>query len=227
MTKTSPAPGPHSAGPAAGKRARTRRALIDAASALIREKGFANVSMEDVAARAGVSRGSIYGNFSDRNELIGAVAALRTPQIMPTPTAGASLGEQLTAMGRAVARAAALHRHDTVYWAAFMLHVLSDETMLRGSEARNRAARQEMIEAWRAALPEDQLPMPVETFVKVLTTLTTGLVMAHSMSPADFGEEVIVAAFEGLAGGGAVVKGRREGHQRREGKKPGSPPSRG
>ena len=82
-----------------------------------------------------------------------------------------------------------------------MLHVLSDETMLRGSEARNRAARRQMIEAWRKALPEDQLPMPVETFVKVLTTLTTGLVMAHSMSPDDFGEEVIVAAFEGLGGG--------------------------
>ena len=42
--------------------------------------------------------------------------------------------------------------------------------------------------------------MPVETFVKVLTTLTTGLIMAHSMSPDDFGEDVIVAAFEALAG---------------------------
>src|SRR5689334_21753823 len=50
-----------------GKRAGTRQALIDAAVALVREQGFANVTMEAVAARAGVSRGSIYGNFRDRN----------------------------------------------------------------------------------------------------------------------------------------------------------------
>ena len=184
--------------PVPGKRARTRQTLIEAAATLIREKGFANVSMEDVAARAGVSRGSIYGNFRDRDELIAAVAIQRTPQVMPTPTPGASLGEQLRAMGQAVAEAATTHRYNTVYWAAFMLHALSDETLRRRSEAMNRAARQQMVEAWTKALPADQLPMPAETFVKVLVTLTNGLVMAHSLSPEDFSEDVIVAAFEAL-----------------------------
>jgi AcrR family transcriptional regulator len=184
--------------PIPGKRARTRQKLIEAASALIREKGFANVSMEDVAARAGVSRGSIYGNFRDRNDLIVAVAAMRTPQIMPTPTSGASLGEQMRTMGQAVAKAATAHRHDTVYWAAFMLHALSDETLRQRAETQNRSVRRQMIEAWSKALPADRLPMPAETFIKVLMTLTNGLIMAHSMSPDDFSEDVIVAAFEAL-----------------------------
>ena len=53
-----------------GKRERTRQRLIETAAHLIREKGYANLSMEQVAAQAGVSRGSIYGNFKDRSELI-------------------------------------------------------------------------------------------------------------------------------------------------------------
>ena len=201
--------------PVTGKRARTRRKLIEAASELIREKGFPNVSMEDVAARAGVSRGSIYGNFRDRNELIVAVAAWRTPQIMPTLTSGTSLHEQLRAMGQAVAKAAKVHRHDTVYWAAFMLHALSDETLRRRSETQNRAVRKQMVEAWSKSLPAGQLPMPAETFIKILMTLTNGLIIAHSMSPDDFGEDVIVAAFEALGGGGGPsAQGRESDHTR-------------
>ena len=42
--------------------------------------------------------------------------------------------------------------------------------------------------------------MPIATFVKVMITLTNGLIMAHSMSPEDFDEAVIVTAFEALAG---------------------------
>ena len=34
----------------------------------------------------------------------------------------------------------------------------------------------------------------------VFKPLTTGLIIAHAMAPDDFGEEVIIAAFEGLAG---------------------------
>jgi AcrR family transcriptional regulator len=42
--------------------------------------------LEAVATRAGVSRGSIYGNFRDRNDLIAAVGAERAPRVFPAPT---------------------------------------------------------------------------------------------------------------------------------------------
>jgi AcrR family transcriptional regulator len=183
-----------------GKRARTRRALIEAAAALIREKGYANLSMEDVAARAGVSRGSIYGNFRDRNDLIAAVAADRAPRILPMPTPGATLREQMQALGVAVAEAAREHRGNTVYWSAYMMHVQSDEALKLRAAEQGRFVRRMMVDAWSKALPADAAPMPVETFVKILQTLTTGLIMAHSMSPDDFDDEVIIAAFETLAG---------------------------
>jgi AcrR family transcriptional regulator len=183
-----------------GKRARTRKTLIEAASAIIREKGYAHVSMEAVAARAGVSRGSIYGNFRDRNDLIAAVGAERAPRVFPAPTPGADLRTQLRAVGKTVAEAARRHRTDTIHWSTYMTYVLSDEELKRRAAEQGRLVRKMMVDAWSAALPPEATTMPVETLVKVLTTLTTGLIMAHSMSPDDFGEDVIVEAFEALAG---------------------------
>jgi AcrR family transcriptional regulator len=186
--------------PSQGKRARTRKMLIEATSAIIREKGYAHVSMEAVAARAGVSRGSIYGNFRDRNDLIAAVGAERAPRVFPAPTPGADLRTQLRAVGKTIAEAARRHREDTIYWSAYMTYVQSDGELKRRAAEQGRMVRTMIVDAWSAALPPEAMPMPVETFVKVLTTLTTGLIMAHSMSPDDFGEDVIVAAFEALAG---------------------------
>jgi AcrR family transcriptional regulator len=186
--------------PPIGKRARTRKLLIETAAALIRERGFSSVSMEDVAIKAGVSRGSIYGNFSDRNELFAAVALYRMPRILPVPQTGTTLRQQLRALGKAVAKAANENRHSTIYWAAYMQHVLSDEALLRRGDVQARAMRKQLARAWSKVLVPKSLSMPIDTFVKILSALTPSMIMAHSMSPDDYTEEVIVAAFEALAG---------------------------
>jgi AcrR family transcriptional regulator len=186
--------------PRLGKRARTRQFLIEAAADLIREKGFANVSMEDVAMKAGVSRGSIYGNFSDRNDLFAAVAMYRMPRILPKPQTGTTLRERLRALGRTVAKAANENRHSTIYWAAYMQHALSDQDLLRRAEVQGREMRKQIAQEWAKVLPPNSLSMPIDTFTKVVSALTNSMIMAHSMSPSDYNEEVIVAAFEALAG---------------------------
>jgi hypothetical protein len=60
--------------------------------------------------------------------------------------------------------------------------------------------RKQVAREWAAALPANSLAMPVDTFVKVIGALTSSLIMAHSMSPDDYDDDVIVAAFEALAG---------------------------
>ncbi len=183
-----------------GKRARTRQLLIEAAATLIRENGYAKLSMEGVAVRAGVSRGSIYGNFEDRNDLIVAVAATRIPRIAPKPIPGATLPEQMRAMGKAVARAARDNRKNAIHWNAYMMHVLGDEALRRRAAAQGRKMRQRLMLEWAKAIPSESLPMPLEMFVKVMGALTTSLIMAHAMAPNEFGEDVIIAACEALAG---------------------------
>lgn len=55
-------------------RERTRRALLDAATALISERGMA-VSLEAIAVEAGVTRAGLLHHFQNREELLRAVAA--------------------------------------------------------------------------------------------------------------------------------------------------------
>jgi AcrR family transcriptional regulator len=54
--------------------AATRRALLGEAAALLDEGGPAAVTLRDVGARAGVSRGAPYGHFADKDTLLAAVA---------------------------------------------------------------------------------------------------------------------------------------------------------
>lgn len=52
-----------------------REALLQAAKALIGEAGIENLSLRKLAERAGVSRTAPYHHFSDKNDLLCAIAA--------------------------------------------------------------------------------------------------------------------------------------------------------
>jgi len=60
-----------------GKRARTSEKLISAAAAVIGEKGYDRATLEEIAARAGMTRGAVYGNFKNKEELFLALIASR------------------------------------------------------------------------------------------------------------------------------------------------------
>lgn len=47
----------------------TRRHIIDAAVALIADRGFAATSVDEIAEAAGVAKGSVYYNFGSKTEL--------------------------------------------------------------------------------------------------------------------------------------------------------------
>ena len=46
-----------------GKRERTRAALVAATLAVVAERGFAGASLDEIAARAGMTKGAVYSNF--------------------------------------------------------------------------------------------------------------------------------------------------------------------
>ena len=55
------------------RREMTRTALIDAAAELIAERGYEGASLEEIAKRAGFTRGAIYSNFEGKDDLLLAV----------------------------------------------------------------------------------------------------------------------------------------------------------
>jgi AcrR family transcriptional regulator len=182
-----------------GKRARTRAALIEAAAAVIGEKGYDRTTLEDVAQRAGMSRGAIYGNFKDKEELFLALVGTRWQPILPEFRPGLGLREQLRTLGKLVAVAARERIGMAAAVASFQLYALTHEHMRERMHTENsrvyRALAKQMMEH---VAPED-LPMPAVQFVKVLDAVTTGLLFTYFQTPRLLREEDFVAAFEALA----------------------------
>src|SRR5580692_8228918 len=88
--------------PKGDKRERTRAKLVKAAGELVREQGYERTTLEAVARRAGMTRGAIYGNFKDREELFLAIAGTRWAPIAPALKPGATLAEHMRVLAEAV-----------------------------------------------------------------------------------------------------------------------------
>ncbi len=128
----------------AGKRARTRAALIEAAAAVIGEKGYDRTTLEDVAQRAGMSRGAIYGNFKDKEDLFLALVATRWQPILPEFQPGLGLREQLRLLGKLVARVAEERIGLAAAVASFQLYALTHEHMRERMQSENARVYREM-----------------------------------------------------------------------------------
>lgn len=62
--------------PRTPKAADTRRRLLDAAAELFIERGYSAVSMRDIAAKAKLTKGAVYGHFRSKGQLL--VEVIRT-----------------------------------------------------------------------------------------------------------------------------------------------------
>lgn len=119
------------------QRVRTRTQLIDSAMQLFAERGIANVSLEQVAASVGVTKGAIYTNFSSRDDLVMAVMECHgnVPEIQlpgeQSPAEGAAEeGDRFTVIGSLYAENIQKRRLFALFYLEFWLYAL------RNPEAR-------------------------------------------------------------------------------------------
>ena len=77
----------------ADRSAQTRVALLNAARALFAEKGFAATSRDEIAARAGVTRGALYHHFESKTALALAVVAELETDLVDRVVSAALEGE--------------------------------------------------------------------------------------------------------------------------------------
>src|SRR2546428_1791170 len=70
--------------PATAKGRATRERIVQAAAELVAEKGAAGMSLDDVRARTGASRGQLYHYFEDRDDLVHAVIDVTIDAVLDT-----------------------------------------------------------------------------------------------------------------------------------------------
>src|SRR5262245_43427983 len=64
------------------RRQQTRRVLIAAATAVLARRGFEGAALEEIAETAGFTRGAIYKNFADKEDLFFAVTDRLNAQVI-------------------------------------------------------------------------------------------------------------------------------------------------
>lgn len=92
-----------------GRRQATRQKLYEAAVTLIAEQGFSATTVDEIAERAGVAKGTVYYNFASKNDLfeellrhgVGLLTASLRTAAEETEARGGSRVEALDAMIRA------------------------------------------------------------------------------------------------------------------------------
>jgi AcrR family transcriptional regulator len=200
MTDESPAVASPKGRPKGDKRARTRARLLDAALELTRANGFDRTTLQDIAERAGMTTGAIYGNFRNRDELFMALAERQWGPIRPAFTPGASFADLMDATADAVIAALPDRRAAAVGALTFRAYALSHEEV----RARFRDAMALGYDAgadwFRAAFDPADLPLDPDTLVRVINSLIEGLTFQYFLTGELVTEEVIRAAFAALAG---------------------------
>lgn len=180
--------------------ARNRRRVLAAAEELFRARGVAAVSMDDVAAAAGVGKGTLYRRFGDRSGLAAALLDERERELQagllggPPPLGpGAPPADRLAAFAAAYLAYVDAHldlvemsqtaspgarlrigAHRT--WRAHCRHLLTEagapDPQLR-ADTLLAALAAEQVRQWRAERAVD-VPAAVERLARTLAAAESG-----------------------------------------------------
>ena len=194
--RTPPTP-PARGKPKGDKRERTRAALLEAARALIRQNGYERTTMEEVAQRAGMTTGAIYGNFKNREELFIALGQKYWAPVVPKVAPGATFAEAMRALARATLAAVDDRRPVAVGRLTGLAYALTSSE-LRARVHEITKGSYEIGAEWLRTFDERELPMPADVLVRVIHALIEGLVQQRILTPELCPDEVFYGAFAAL-----------------------------
>jgi AcrR family transcriptional regulator len=184
------------------KRALTLQRLIDAAREAISEKGFHRTTLDEIAARAGLTKGAIYDNFESKDDLFLAVVLTNArDRLERFPWPRSRRGTLRTRMRRlavAVIADAPAWKLEAPLRAEFLLYTLTHE-QLRARLAGLYTDRVDAVrERLRQSIQEEELPIPADKFVLLLEALIPGLMYVRAQAPELMTDETIIQIFESL-----------------------------
>jgi len=184
--------------PKGDKRERTRAALLEAARGLIREQGYERTTLEQVATRAGMTTGAIYGNFKNRDELFIALGQTYWAPIRPKIKPNATLAEAMRALAKATLASLDERTPAAVGRLTGLAYTLKNPELRSRVHAITKSSYDVGAE-WLRTFERRQLPMSPDHLVRVLHALIEGLVLQRILTPELCPDEVFYEAFAALA----------------------------
>jgi AcrR family transcriptional regulator len=190
-------------------RALTRARLVEAAGQVFAERGFYGASVEEIAERAGFSRGAFYSNFESKEDLFLAVLDSHIESEMDSMAQ--ALGDDPTQeavleflRSQAIRRSGQARRW-TLLWAEFWLHVLRQPELAPKLAARQRQGRIAITRIIESRCRQLGIvpTMPPEDLASLIMAVDDGLVMQEHLDPGvvpeDLRARAAVLLFVGMA----------------------------
>jgi len=179
----------------------TRGRLLEAGSEVFAEKGFYGASVEEIAERAGYTRGAFYSNFADKAELFLALIDQRTEQSIEEISAilrDASSPEAALEGIRRRDFSRPLDRSWFLLTTEFRLYALRNAKVRPKLVARERQVRQAFTRAATAQLSAlgAPLPAPPEQLGLIVQALDDGLWMHRQLDPGAVPADLLVDVLE-------------------------------
>jgi AcrR family transcriptional regulator len=197
------------------RRSRTREELLDAASTLFARDGIQATSVEQIAAEAGYTRGAVYSNFADKDELVVALLDRRVRQSTAEVAALYERVPEPDAFYRALherARRRSTAEHERVLFVEFWLHALRNPGV--------RPALAERLRAWRDAIARVvtrqfadlgvELPRPAEHMAAVVLAMDEGLALHRQVDPDAHPDGLLFDALSDMLQGQAALSRERQ-----------------
>ena len=183
-------------------RRRTRERLLEAAAELFAERGVNGASVEQIAERAGYSRGAFYGNFEDKNDLVAELLEHRTRQELAEVTelgrSAATFEETLESL-RVWNRARGEH---LAGWLSLrmelILHAVRTPALRPRLAERERLAREAIADGITGELARRGSEPPADPafLALIVHALEDGLLIQRILDPGAVTDEAVVDAVD-------------------------------
>jgi len=190
--------------------------VIDAAANVFAERGYERATIDGIARRAGVSKGSVYWNFDSKEQLFTALLDERIDQPLLAVMEMSRSAPKTQPTASAVSAAAADLVRDgpqffqllAQYWTA----AARDPRMRERYVRRQRRLREALVEVLHARQPDD-LPfqIPPESLATAFLALAIGLAQEAIVDPEAVPEELFGEMLSLSFDGNAARAGRLPG----------------
>lgn len=195
-----------------------RRRLLGAASRLFSTKGIEATTLDEIASVAGFTRGAVYSNFEDKDDLIIALIAERVSGKITDSLAAA--GDNALRLPRGAGRLLANQIREDQRGHRLVLELLSKvarDRRLRAYFVEPRRRQRQLIADMMSDYARSHgvpLPMPADQLAVVVLSLVNGIAAEYMADPEQVDLEALPSAFAALwpqaAGSPLPAEGPRE-----------------
>jgi AcrR family transcriptional regulator len=188
----------------ADQKARTRQAIVAAATRLFLRQGIDGTSLEAVAAKVGLTKGAVYANFPSKAALIEAVAEIgaSTVNLLDVLLRGdLSLRARLQRLGRDVAKSG-LTRELVLLDLEYVIYAARNRRWGRVSRQRMRSDLRAFASRFRAVnVARREKPLiEEETMLYLLNIVCRGIIQELTVDAQALAASEVEAMFGALAG---------------------------